>query len=80
VSEEGGQLEGTLPQRAAVAAPPPTPGAYLVRVELPGLAKDDVSVSLDGHVLRAEFKDGVPSAHVPKAEHAQPRSIEVTAA
>ncbi len=111
-----------LPDWVPVADVVETPHAYLVRLELPGLAAQDVKVSLDSHVLsvagerrqeerdkqtryhrvesaygsflrrftlpddvdeqklRAEFRDGILSVHVPKAEHAQPRAIEVKAA
>ena len=47
-------------------------GSFLRRFSLP----DEV----DEQQARAEFKDGVLSVHVPKAERAQPRSIEVKAA
>ena len=111
-----------VPDWVPVADVAESPGAYLVRVELPGLGTDDVKVSLENHVLsiagerrqqerdketryhrvesdygsflrrftlpddvdeqklRAEFKDGILSVHVPKSERAQPRSIEVRAA
>ncbi len=111
-----------VPDWVPVADVAETSRAYLVRVELPGLAADQLKVSLDSHVLsiagerrqeqpekearyhrlesahgcflrrfalpedvdeqklRAEFRDGVLSVHVPKAEHAQPRAIEVKAA
>ncbi len=115
-------LEQAIPDWVPVADVTETPAAYLVRLELPGLGADDVTVSLESHVLsiagerkqqehtketryhriesaygsflrrfslpedvdeqklRAEFRDGVLSVHVPKSERAQPRSIEVRAA
>jgi len=110
-----------LPAWVPIADVAEGPNDYLVRLELPGLAADDVKVSVDDHVLsiagerkqrhekdmryhhlesahgsflrrfrlpddvdeeklRADFKDGILSLHVPKSEHAKPRTIEVQAA
>ena len=92
---------------------------YLIKVELPGVKKDDVKVTVqddvltitgeralekeekgrkyhrveraygrfarsftlpedaDGDKVAAEFNDGVLKVHLPKAERARPKSIEV---
>ncbi len=47
-------------------------GSFLRRFTLP----EDV----DEEKLRAEFRDGILSVHVPKSERAQPRTIEIKAA
>lgn len=39
-----------------------------------------LSKELDGEKATAEFRNGVLKLHIPKAEHAQPRKIEVKAA
>ncbi len=96
-----------------------TPEAYVVTAELPGLARDDIQITLENNILRltgerkferdekqenyhriersygaftrsfalpsqvdaervqANFKDGLLTVSVPKAEAARPRKIDI---
>lgn len=68
-------------------------GSFMVRVEIPGVGKDSLDVSVRGRELRqfrlgqqidqgritAELKDGVLTLHLPKADDARARRIQVQA-
>lgn len=63
--------------------------AYVVKVELPGVKREDISIELVGNELTiagelkdpdkvdAKLQDGVLAVHAPKSERAQRRQITV---